>query len=72
MGMPENEVHARVDAAAKELKIENLLGHGIFELSGGEKQKIACASVSALRPQVMVLDELTSKRTLQRRHFRVC
>ena len=26
MGMPENEVHARVDAAAKELKIENLLG----------------------------------------------
>lgn len=37
MGMPENEVHARVDAAAKELKIENLLGRSIFELSGGEK-----------------------------------
>lgn len=65
MGMPENEVHARVDAAAKELKIENLLGHSIFELSGGEKQKIACASVSALRPQVMVLDEPTSNLDLQ-------
>ena len=65
MGMPENEVLARVDAAAKELKIENLLGHSIFELSGGEKQKIACASVSALRPQVMVLDEPTSNLDLQ-------
>lgn len=65
MGMPENEVHARVDAAAKELKIENLLGRSIFELSGGEKQKIACASVSALRPQVMVLDEPTSNLDLQ-------
>lgn len=65
MGMPENEVHARVDAAAKELKIENLLGRSIFELSGGEKQRIACASVSALRPQVMVLDEPTSNLDLQ-------
>lgn len=65
MGMPENEVHACVDAAAKELKIENLLGRSIFELSGGEKQKIACASVSALRPQVMVLDEPTSNLDLQ-------
>lgn len=65
MGMPENEVLARVDVAAKELKIENLLGRSIFELSGGEKQKIACASVSALRPQVMVLDEPTSNLDLQ-------
>lgn len=60
MGMPENEVHACVDAAAKELKIENLLGRSIFELSGGEKQKIACASVSMLRPPILVLDEPTS------------
>ena len=65
MGMPENEVLARVDAAAKEQKIEKLLGRSIFELSGGEKQKIACASVSALRPQVMVLDEPTSNLDLQ-------
>lgn len=65
MGMPENEVLARVDAAAKELKVESLLGRSIFELSGGEKQKIACASVSALRPQVVVLDEPTSNLDLQ-------
>ena len=40
MGMPENEVLARVDAASAELKIENLLGRSIFELSGGESRKL--------------------------------
>ncbi len=65
MGLPEAEIHRRVDAAAKELKIKALLGRSIFDLSGGEKQKVACASVSALWPQVMVLDEPTSNLDLQ-------
>ena len=60
MGMPEAEIQSRVDRVTEELHIEPLLGRSIFELSGGEKQKIACASVSALQPQIMVLDEPTS------------
>ncbi len=34
-----------------------MVGRNIFHLSGGEKQKIACASVSATNPEIFVLDE---------------
>ena len=40
--------------------MDNLLGKNIFSLSGGEKQKIACASVSASNPPIIVLDEATA------------
>lgn len=60
MGMPEAEILNRVDRATGELHATSLLGRSIFELSGGEKQKIACASVSALQPDIFVLDEPTS------------
>ena len=42
------------------MEAESLLGRSIFHLSGGEKQKVACASVSAAHPEVLVLDEPTS------------
>ncbi|OCN03016.1 hypothetical protein A7X67_03745 [Clostridium sp. W14A] len=42
------------------MEAEKLLGRSIFNLSGGEKQKVACASVSAAHPDVFVLDEPTS------------
>ncbi len=60
MGMPEQEIHSRISQTVQELNIRPLLDRDIFELSGGEKQKIACASVSALSPDVFVLDEPTS------------
>jgi energy-coupling factor transport system ATP-binding protein len=60
LGLPEEEILKRVDETARNMHIENLLGRSIFRLSGGEKQKIACASVSALRPVVMALDEPSS------------
>lgn len=60
MGVPENEIIKRIKRVAKEQEINRLLGHNIFNLSGGEKQKIACASVSAIEPEVFVLDEPTS------------
>ena len=41
-------------------QIENLIDRNIFHLSGGEKQKIACASVSAGEPEIFVLDEPSS------------
>lgn len=60
MGLPENTIKTRIQEAAHDMKIESLLGRSIFNLSGGEKQKVACASVSAAHPEVFVLDEPTS------------
>ena len=60
MGLPEQEIRERMRQTVRELNMELLLDRDIFELSGGEKQKVACASVSALHPEVFVLDEPTS------------
>ena len=40
--------------------LHKLLGRSIFELSGGEKQKIACAGVHCMHPDIIVMDEPTS------------
>ena len=56
-GLPKEEIIQRVKSTAKQFDMDNLLGKNIFSLSGGEKQKIACASVSASNPPIIVLDE---------------
>lgn len=60
MGLPEAEIRRRMDKTVSEMRIEGLLGRSIFNLSGGEKQKIACAGVAAMLPELIVLDEPTS------------
>ena len=60
MGLPEKEIWERVHHAVEQLNIQELLNRNIFNLSGGEKQKIACAGVSAAQPDIIVLDEPTS------------
>jgi len=60
MGLPKKIIKERIQEAASAMKIENLLGRNIFNLSCGEKQRVACASVSAMHPDVLVLDEPTS------------
>ena len=57
LGMPRKEILQRVDSVIKEFRLEHLMGRNIFHMSGGEKQKIACASVSATDPEIFVLDE---------------
>ena len=60
LGLPTAEIRKRVQSAAQELGIENLLDRDIFALSGGEKQKIAVASAYALNPDIFVFDEPSS------------
>mgnify|MGYP004688912815 FL=1 len=64
MGLSEDEIKQRIAKVTRELKMENLMGRNIFKLSGGEKQRVACASVSAMQPEIFVLDEPTSNMDL--------
>ena len=58
--VPQDMLASRVGGTARALRIENLLGRSIFALSGGEKQKIAFASVYAMNPEIYLLDEPSS------------
>ena len=58
--VPQEQLKYRVTETAKALHIEDLLGRNIFALSGGEKQKIAFASVYAMDPEIYLLDEPSS------------
>ena len=60
LGLDADEIAGRVSRAIKELELEPLAGRDIFKLSGGEKQRIACGSISAMSPDIFVLDEPTS------------
>ena len=60
LGLPTKDIRKRVHSAAQMLDVEYLLDRDIFALSGGEKQKIAVASVYALNPEVFVFDEPSS------------
>lgn len=60
LSMSVDEIEKRLDSVVNDFNISNLVDKNIFKLSGGEKQKIACASVSAVGPDVLVLDEPSS------------
>lgn len=60
-GVPKGEIEARVSEALGEMGIADLRACNISELSGGQKQKVAVASVIALKPKVLVLDEPTAE-----------
>ncbi|MCW5951306.1 MAG: ATP-binding cassette domain-containing protein, partial [Propionibacteriaceae bacterium] len=60
LGHPVPSILTAIEHTAAELGLAELLPRSIFELSGGEKQKVACGSVWVTRPRVLVLDEPSS------------
>lgn len=57
LGMPAEVTHERVARAVRDFGLAGLADRSIFALSGGEKQRLACAATVAGEPRLYVLDE---------------
>lgn len=58
MGLDSDEIDRRVRESAKFVGVsEDLMSKSPFDLSGGQKRRVAIASIIAMEPKVLILDE---------------
>lgn len=60
-GVPANQIEERITEALEALGISELRHREISTLSGGQKQKVVFASIIALKPDYLILDEPTGE-----------
>lgn len=60
-GVPPEKMHEEIDAALKLLEIWELRDKNPFSLSGGQMQRLAIASIIAMKPEIIIFDEPTSQ-----------
>ena len=60
-GVPRVEIPGRMEEALAKVGVPDLRERSIASLSGGQRQKVAIASIIALKPKILVLDEPTGE-----------
>jgi len=60
LGIPKEDIKEKIEEAVEITEIENIMDKAPFEISGGEQQRVAIASILVLEPNVIVLDEPTA------------
>lgn len=60
LGVPPEEIRARVDEALRQVDMYDFREHAPHQLSGGQKQRVAIAGVIAMQPRCIVMDEPTA------------
>ncbi|MDH3544465.1 MAG: energy-coupling factor ABC transporter ATP-binding protein [Desulfuromonadales bacterium] len=60
MGLSHEEIEARVTEALERVDAEELRNKPPYHLSGGEKKRVAIATVLSMLPEILVLDEPTN------------
>jgi len=60
MGLEEEEIHARVESALRQVGMSEYADRLSYHLSLGEKKRIAIATVLSMQPDILVFDEPTS------------
>ncbi|HTK14989.1 MAG TPA: ABC transporter ATP-binding protein [Acidimicrobiia bacterium] len=71
MGLSRDEATARVDDTLAMLDIADLADRAPYQLSGGQKKRVAIASVLVMNPQVLLFDEPTAALDPRTQHWLV-
>ncbi|APG83714.1 energy-coupling factor ABC transporter ATP-binding protein [Sinorhizobium americanum] len=68
-GLPTHEISARTEAVLSRFGVSHLARRRVHELSGGETQLVAMASVVVTGPKILILDEPTNQLDLRNRRM---